>query len=76
MKTLKTALLASVLSILLWGPPARACEDGHRIEDVVSDGAVIVLEDGSSNADQHGLRGESRRTENQVMDLWDDRKAG
>jgi hypothetical protein len=48
MKTLRTALLAAVLSILLWGPPATACEDGHWIEDVVSTEAVIVLEDGST----------------------------
>jgi hypothetical protein len=32
---------------ILFSTPAHACEDGHWISEVLSDGAVISLEDGS-----------------------------
>jgi len=44
-------LLQSLSAILLFGAvasaPARACEDGHWIDEVVADGQILKLEDGS-----------------------------
>ena len=41
-------LLAVVLATsLLTTPALAACDDGHWISEVVNDGAVVVLQDGS-----------------------------
>ena len=44
-------LLQSLSAILLFGAvasaPARACEDGRWIDEVLADGQILKLEDGS-----------------------------
>jgi hypothetical protein len=43
------ALRLGLCTILAIAPlaPARACEDGHWIDEVLADGKIIKLEDGS-----------------------------
>jgi hypothetical protein len=50
--TFWTAARALVCSAVIWrlvlcGAPAMACDDGHWIAEVMNDGSVIELEDGS-----------------------------
>jgi hypothetical protein len=44
-------LIQTLCAILLFGAvasvPARACEDGHWIEEVLADGQILKLEDGT-----------------------------
>ena len=47
LKTRAIALMPLAILLMLFTHPASACEDGHWIDHVLNDGAVIVLEDGS-----------------------------
>ncbi len=46
-KTRTIALMTFAVLLMLSGRPVSACEDGHWIDQVLNDGAVIILEDGS-----------------------------
>jgi hypothetical protein len=44
---LRLVAVGAVLFSGMWSAPGFACEDGHWIDSVTSDGRIIVLEDGS-----------------------------
>ena len=46
-KPLRGARVGAILLALTFGSPAIACDSGHWIEEVSSNGAIVVLEDGS-----------------------------
>jgi hypothetical protein len=47
MKRSKILVLAAVALVLATGMARADCEDGHWVQSVSSDGAIIILEDGS-----------------------------
>jgi hypothetical protein len=46
-KMLSRSLFAIALLSAVAAAPASACEDGHWIEEVLADGQILKLEDGS-----------------------------
>jgi hypothetical protein len=47
MRTLGIVALCASLGAVATAAPATACEDGHWIEEVLADGQILKLEDGS-----------------------------
>ena len=52
MKRLGLLLAAAATLVLATGSAYADCEDGHWVQSVSSDGAIVILEDGSVLGDQ------------------------